>query len=69
MPNATTRSPAFIDALDLTAARHCQALAVLSTLVMSLGGETPAPDLTLLKNTIWAVEDLIKQANASMAAL
>ena len=53
MTTRTTRTPEQLDALDHITERHCQALAVLDSLVISLGFDDDLhdPRLTLIKNT------------------
>jgi len=59
-----------IDALDLIHSRHVQSLAILNSLILCLDNEDSIRlNYTTLKNTLWAAEVLIKQAEESVASI
>jgi len=71
MTNKAIRTPEQLEKLDHICERHCQALAVLDSLVRSLSGpdDFDNPQLTSIKNTIWAAQVLIEQAKVATSSL
>lgn len=58
-----------IEALDLLSARHHQVQAILTSLAMSFDAKDSVPAAQTVKNTIWAAQELLEQAQAAVAAL
>ena len=55
-----------IDALDLLNTRHQQVQGILESIFMSIGDD---PAQKALKNSIWAAQDLLEQAEDAVAQL
>ena len=55
-----------LDARDLVDARHKQVQAVLSSLLMSFESSQSFPGEDVIRNTIWAAQELLEQAQGAM---
>ena len=58
-----------LDAMDMLIARHLQVQAILASLSMSFDSADSAPTGETAKNTIWAVQALLEQAQGAVALL
>lgn len=56
-----------LDAMDMVNTRHQQVQAILASLFMSLDSSDPTQKT--LKNTIWAAQELLEQAEDAAAQL
>lgn len=56
-----------LDAMDMVNTRHQQVQAILASLFMSLDSADPTQGT--VKNTIWAVQDLLEQAQGAVERL